>query len=63
LYLPDLTDMIENRDICGVRQHNIFTCQISQPQDEENQATSSSVRSEVLQAAANVNIPTDKTKK
>jgi hypothetical protein len=55
--------MIENRDICGVRQHNIFTCQISQPQDEENQATSSSVRSEVLQAAANVNIPTDKTKK
>jgi hypothetical protein len=37
--------MIENRDICGVRQHTIFTCQISHPQDEENQATSSSVTS------------------
>jgi hypothetical protein len=23
--------MIENRDICGVRQHTIFTCQISHP--------------------------------
>jgi hypothetical protein len=53
--------MIENRDICMVRQRNIFTCQISQPQ-EENQATASSVTSEVLQAAANVNIPTDKNK-
>jgi hypothetical protein len=53
--------MIENRDICRFRQHNIFTCQISQPH-EENQATSS-VTSEVLQAAANVNILTDKTKK
>jgi hypothetical protein len=38
--------MIENRDICGVRQHTILHARSHTPQDEENRATSSSVTSE-----------------